>query len=332
MKIALIIMRFPPEYHGGSEIATQSLAKNLSNRGYDIHVFTSRINNVPKMSIESGFIIHRIKTVELPLLRNIVFSIRVLWEIKDLKIDIIQSQSISVHNAGLPALVIKKILRLPYIAWGRGDDVFLSKGFEKFFNKIILKNADSVIVLTKAMGRKLSTIITIPFHIIPNGCDAEHFKNLNKDICRKKLNLKKIEKIILFVGRLHPVKGIQYLIDAMVSIEKYDKNAKLLIIGDGEERYNLESYVNKRKLKDSITFIGELPHSELPQYFAASDIFVLPSLSEGFPNVLLEAMASGLPIIATNVGGVPDIIQENINGFLVEPQNPNEIGKKLFIY
>lgn len=322
-------MRFPPEHLGGAEIAAYKLAKKLSDRGHQIHVFTTRINKVPELTDESGFTVHRLKTIEIPVLRTIIFSLRSLWEIKDLKIDIVHSQSISVYNAGLPALIIKKILGLPYIAWGRGSDIFLSKGCERFFNKIILKTADSIIVLTQAMGDKLTTLVSIPYEVIPNGCDTEQFKNLNKDICRKKLNIETNEKIILFVGRLHPVKGIEYLVDAMVHIQKRYKNTKLLIIGNGEQKRELEKRVNNYKLNDFVQFIGELPHSQLPDFFVASDFFVLPSISEGFPNVLLEAMAAGLPVIGTKIPGIPEIINNSRNGILVEPKDSLAIARAI---
>ena len=135
----------------------------------------------------------------------------------------------------------------------------------------------------------------------------------------------KDEKIIIFVGALRPVKGVRYLIEAMKVIIDENRTTKLFIIGDGVERESLERLVEKLGLGDHVNFIGKVPNERVPEYMIASDVFVLPSLSEGFPVTILEAMASGLPIVATNVGGLPEIIKENENGFLVKQKRERAV-------
>ena len=105
----------------------------------------------------------------------------------------------------------------------------------------------------------------------------------------------------------------------------------MVIIGGGKEKQSLENLVENLKIKDNVKFLGRISNEEIPKYLISSDILVLPSLSEGFPNVLLEAMASSLPIIATNVKGISEIIENNENGFLVDPCNPEQISKFLKI-
>lgn len=102
-----------------------------------------------------------------------------------------------------------------------------------------------------------------------------------------------------------------------------------MLVGGGQERQALQELVKELDLEERVTFVGKVSNGEVPKYMVASDVFVLPSLSEGFPLVTLEAMASGLPIVATKVGGLPEIVKDGDNGFLIEPKNPEQIAEKV---
>ena len=114
---------------------------------------------------------------------------------------------------------------------------------------------------------------------------------------------------------------MEYLIRATKFILETGTVVHTLIIGDGPDKDMLESLTHQLQMGNYVTFKGQIQNEQIPDYLAASDVFVLPSLSEGFPNVLLEAMASGLPIVATNVGGIPEFVKDGENGFITEPQN-----------
>ena len=167
--------------------------------------------------------------------------------------------------------------------------------------------------------------------VIPNGINLDKFRNLSRETFRKRLGIKKGEKIITFVGTLRPVKGLKYLIQAMNIISKQDTGIKLMLVGDGEERLALQELVKELDLEDRVTFVGKVLNEEIPGYMIASDVFVLPSLSESFGIVNLEAMACGLPIVASKVGGLPEIVKNGVNGFLVEPKNPEQISDKVLL-
>jgi glycosyltransferase involved in cell wall biosynthesis len=125
---------------------------------------------------------------------------------------------------------------------------------------------------------------------------------------------------------------VQFLVEALRCLAFESKiNAKLIIVGNGLERCSLERTVNLAGLNDRVIFTGFVPHDQIPSYIMAADVFVLPSLSEGLPNALLEAMAGGLPIVATKVGGIPEVIDEGINGFLVDSRNAEQIANKLLL-
>jgi len=167
--------------------------------------------------------------------------------------------------------------------------------------------------------------------IIPNGVDSDIFRHQSRAESRKKINIDECEKLIIFVGRFHPVKGIEYLIRSLYQIKQSNRNCKLLLVGHGELEESLRCLVDKLGLKHDVFFAGKVPNKDVPNYLCSADIFVLPSLSEGLPLVVLEAMSSGLPLVTTNIMGVPEIIEDGKNGFLAAPGNPEELTKRIIL-
>ncbi len=165
--------------------------------------------------------------------------------------------------------------------------------------------------------------------VIPNGISHENLGSLSREKARAGLHIGEVDKIIVFVGRLQLVKGVKYLIQSMDIVSQRESGVKLLIVGDGREMANLKNLVAELNLGNSVTFTGEVPNEKVPEYLIASDVFVLPSLFEGFPNVVLGAMAAGLPVVATRVGGMPEIVTDAENGFLVDAEAPNQIAEKV---
>lgn len=157
------------------------------------------------------------------------------------------------------------------------------------------------------------------------------FVNLISDqdiVTRDDTQIYKIPKTILFSGRLTHEKGVNYLIKAIKLLKDSNFSLILLVCGDGPEKEKLQKLVDDLNLDRDIKFLGFIPWGKkLFEIYTKSDIFILPSLSEGVPKVLLEAMARGLPIIATNVGGIPDIINHMENGILIPPKSPEAIAE-----
>jgi N-acetyl-alpha-D-glucosaminyl L-malate synthase BshA len=328
MKIVILVASFLPKWIGGTEIATYNIAKNLANRGHEVHVITSLDKGMPKEYVEDGFYVHRILFRKIVFLGILSFWLKIFWRLKEVDPDIIHVQSIAI---GIPAFLSKNILKIPYIVYGRGSDVYLHWSFKKSISKLVIRNANAVIALTEDMKTEILKSLDIEISVIPNGIDLDKFKNLSKKYFREKWELKEDEKIIAFVGTLRPVKGLKYLIQAMAIMIKKDASIKLILVGDGGERKYLKTLVEELKIENNIKFIGKVANENVPQYMVASDVFVLPSLSEGFPIVSLEAMACELPIVASKVGGLPDIVKNGVNGFLVEPKNPEQIAAKVLL-
>ncbi len=326
MKIAILVQSFPPKWTGGIEIATYNTARHLALENHDVHVITSLDEGLPKESADNGFHVHRISRQKLGYVEAILFWARTFLLIRNIKPDIVHVQTVVF---GIPGVLAKWLLRKPYIVWGRGSDIYMSWPFKRIISQLVLRNAGAVVALTGDMKREMQKVCNRDITVIPNGIDLDGFQGITRQEARGEMQIEEDKKVIIFVGRLSPVKGVKYLIQALDILRHKETSIKLLIVGDGEQRDELVDQVAKLDIERYITFIGEVSNEQVPKYMATSDIFVLPSLSEGFPNVCLEAMASGLPVIATKVGGLVEIIRDGQNGFLVNPETPREIAEKI---
>jgi glycosyltransferase involved in cell wall biosynthesis len=184
-----------------------------------------------------------------------------------------------------------------------------------------------VITVCKFNAEKLLSlgVSSSKLHVIPNGYDEQLFRPISKAYARGRLGLPLNKKILLSVGNLVDVKGHAYLIDAMSSISRR-KNVLLIIVGSGPLEETLRRRVKENKLDDIIMLVGGKRHEEIPIWINSSDVFVLPSLREGFPTVIPEAMACGKPVVATRVGGVPEAICSSELGILVPPKDPKSLS------
>lgn len=320
MKIAILVYLFPPKWLAGTEIATYNLADHLARRGHEVHVITSHDAGLPEFSDENGFYIYRIEWPKIRFIGMIIFWLKIYQKLRTIKPDVFHAQSVL---SGIPAWAAKKFLKIPYVVWGQGSDIYLPDRFTRLTSKFILQNADAVLALTQNMKQKMKQIYDRDISIVPNGIDLEKFKIPSES---KK---GRDAKTIVFVGRLHPVKGVRYLLQAMKIVHAEMPDAKLILVGDGEERENLESLTNSLGIRECVEFAGKVPHERIQDYMNQAEVFVLPSLSEGFPVTILEAMACGLPIVATNVRGIPNIVEEGVNGYLVNVKSPDEMAERI---
>jgi phosphatidylinositol alpha-1,6-mannosyltransferase len=156
--------------------------------------------------------------------------------------------------------------------------------------------------------------------IIPDAVDTNKFHpEVEGYEIRKKLDLKEKDHVVLFVGRLDCNKGIEYLLRSFSRINDEVSDAKLVIVGEGPVKRYIHTFTSKYPFKNSIIHVGHVLEEDLPKFYAASDLVVLPSLMEGFGITLLEAMASGKPCVATRAGGVEDAVVNGETGLVVPP-------------
>jgi glycosyltransferase involved in cell wall biosynthesis len=322
MKIALVVHFFPPKYLSGTEIATLNIAKNLVKRGHEVHVITWLDAGFPKKSMQDGFYVHRVFGKNIRFFSPVLFWIKILLCLRSIHPDIIHIQNIRL---GIPGYLSKKLFKIPYVIYARGsENIHHLSSISSYILRLTLLNANKVLVLTQDMKNDIKSFYKGDILVIPNGIELDKFENFSTDYLRTEQ-----KKSIIFIGRFVPIKGLEYLIKAMDVIQKENENIYLTLVGDGNQRNFLEDMVKKLHLGKKVIFKGIIENTQVPKYLIQSDVFVLPSLSEGFPNVILEAMAAGLPIVTTNVGGLAEIIKNGENGYVVEPKNPDQLARKL---
>lgn len=337
MKIAMISSHFYP-YVGGIENHVANLATQLSKMGHDIEIFTS---NDPKGPSEEEFsrniLIHRLFQVSNTL-NNPILPFLPLKILSRSDFDIIHAHDHYFFGSNV-AVIFRCFHRIPFVITihttsiqfgGIGD--LIKPFYEKTLGKKVLQKSDKTIVLTNSLKKVFSFLLeNRKIVVIPNGVDAVKFNpKIKGTTFREKYRLPDSDFNLLFVGRLVKRKGIQYLLKALPYVLKEIPSVKLTIVGSGPVRADLEELARREKLTNNVVFTGPISDAILPEAYGACDIFVLPSISgDAFPITLLEAMATGKPVIATPVGGIPEILENGRLGNLTEPKDPISLAKNI---
>jgi len=326
--------------HGGTEIAAYNLAINMNNRGHEIDVFTTSIDS--KDSIESypHMKVHRYGTSLKIASSNPSFNL--IFKPLNHSVDIIHSHS-PIPYSDIPALIYAKRKKVPFIltyqydgqetggSFIRNAGVFL---YNKLFINKVLNRADVIIATTSSYAKESKFLkgYEDKIVVIPNGIEIEEVTtNYSKGECRTKLELPADKNLILFLGSLVPYKGPDVLLKALHLVKKEIPDVKLIFAGRGPMLTELRELSKKLDLDENIEFLGFVEESLKPMYFKASDIFCLPSTTmlESFGIVNLEAMASGVPIVSSNFGGIPDIVKDGENGLLAKPGDVEDLSDAL---
>ncbi|MCC6004886.1 MAG: glycosyltransferase [Thermofilum sp.] len=211
-----------------------------------------------------------------------------------------------------------------------GYGIRLSKRYEALVKKV-LNAADAVIVASRAVFDEAASLVKDlgKIHLVPNGVDTKRFNpKLNGDIIRNRLSIE--DKQIIFTVRHHsPRYGISYLLLAAKLILNKRRDAVFVIGGDGPLLDYHKNLTRRLGISSHVFFTGRIPQEELPLYYAASDVVVVPSLQEAWGLVATEAMACGKPVVASRVGGLPDQVIDGYNGFLVPPRDPKALADRI---
>ncbi|MCL5807629.1 MAG: glycosyltransferase family 4 protein [Deltaproteobacteria bacterium] len=330
MKILIIVNELPPDFVAGTAMSTFYLSQHLNRHGHEVHVAVT-MKKKETMSVEriNGVYVHRFEPVNMKLTRMLQ---RFLWLHRvalNINPDIIQGQAIS---CGMHAALIGKLIKKPSITYIQGYDLYHSSVIQKLTEiRFALKYADAVLAVSPDLQQKAHDVSSrSDIVIMPHGLEVEA-----EDVIGLKPESFGMEapfshkKNILFVGRLNNQKGLIYLIDAVKSVSGELRDVRLLLIGEGDQRAALQERADKLALADIVYFLGPKSHTEIMTYMSSADIFVLPSLEEPFGIVLLEAMHRRLPVVATNVQGIPYIIKEGRNGLLVSPRDSIQLADRI---
>ena len=220
------------------------------------------------------------------------------------------------------AVLVGRFLRKPVVVSARGSDVNLFSRFSIIRRLLIyvLLRADHVIAVSSALQRAIVQlgVSEEKVSVIPNGVDGGKFKKISKQKARQILGLPADGPVLLSVGGLTGVKGFHHLIRAFNILVEESKGIepKLMIVGEGPSRNDLGIIISELGLSSHVQLVGAVPHERLYLWYNAADLFCLASEREGWPNVVLEALACGTPVVGTAVGGIPEIIVNEDIGLL----------------
>lgn len=245
------------------------------------------------------------------------------------RIDVINAQS--AFPEGIAAVWLAKRLGVPAVITAVGSDIneAAGSGLRLRMTRSALRQARYATAKSTLLGEKIILMGVEPgrVHYTPNGVDTSLFHPRDKTACREMLGLSPSGRIVLFVGKFRPVKGIRYLLEALHILDKQGKlDFDTALIGSGPEERDYRRIVEARGLSRRVLFAGNRSHEEVALWMGASDLFCLPSLKEGMPNVVLEALAGGLPVAASRVGAIPELVKEH-SGILVPPADPEALAR-----
>jgi glycosyltransferase involved in cell wall biosynthesis len=207
--------------------------------------------------------------------------------------------------------------------------------FLRIFEEKMLERANKIIAVSHFTKRELLEYYKIPeekIRVIHNGVDPDKFQPAkDKRKIKEELGFNPNDLAIVSVGRLYARKGLFTLIESMPAVIKRFKNAKFIISGKGQsdEMRKLIAHAEKIGVKDNIIFTGYYPDKKLPKLYQAADVFAFSTFYEHHPFAVLEALSTGLPVVTTSVGGIPETIESGKNGFLVEPFNPKQFADRI---
>ena len=320
---------------GGGERTFLQLIQGLSCVEYGIHVATSLEGDFFKILTEMG-----IDVVPLDLKRRVnVKNIKRLSEIiRERKISIVHSQG---GRADFYARMASKMLKpkvkiVNTVAMPvKGYDVgVFRKGVYRFLDWFSERYVDRFIVVSEVLRDALLSSYKIqPDKVIKiyNGIELDEYRPNGKEVrsqkseVRREFGIAKDVPVIGAIGRMVWQKGFEYLIQAIPDIVQDVPDAKFLLVGDGPLRERIEALSKELRVRDNMIFTGF--RSDIKEILCAVDLLVIPSLLEGFPMVILEAMAMAKPIIATNIDGITEQITDGVNGILVPPKDPSALAK-----
>ncbi len=342
-KILIFSLVYYPRFIGGAEIAIKEITDRISPEEVEFDMVTLR-KHAPKYEKIGNVNVYRVgmpwlgtstQSSKIFPLSKLLFPFLAFLKALQLhrrnKYDLIWSMMASY--AGFAGFLFKKTNPdIPFLlTLQEGDNFERREGIFNFLFRKIFKVADRIQVISKFLENwAIYMGAECPIAVVPNGVDFSLFSNRKSDqelsILKNKLNKKLNDVFLITTSRLVVKNAVEDIIDSLTYLPE---NVKLIILGQGYQEKELKKKVAELKLENRVQFLGFIPHKEMPKYLHISDIFIRPSLSEGFGSSFVEAMAAGIPVIATPVGGIVDFLRDGETGLLCEVQNPRSIAQKV---
>ncbi|MDR0318485.1 MAG: glycosyltransferase family 4 protein, partial [Nitrososphaerota archaeon] len=343
-----------PEYWplaGGTGAYIYYLSRELMKNSYNAHIVTGSNQSVD-IQVNNQLGVYFQKIPKIPVIKSYMFadaSYRKLGNIRNTtNIDIIHPQLPLTPSFAIPPNFGKTIVctvhstwkgeaeairREPYNRLNANEKFLVSfNWFLRFFEIGMIKRASRIIAVSDFTRKELKKYYNIPenrIRVIHNGVDTNKFQPAkDKQKIKTELGLNPNDTIILSVGRLYARKGLFTLLEALSTVVKQFKNVKLVISGKGQsdEMEKLNAYAKYLAVDNNILFTGYYPDQKLPKLYQAADIFAFSTFYEHHPFVVLEALATGLPVVTTTVGGIAETIETGKNGLLVKPFNSKQFS------
>ncbi len=342
MKVLFLNYEYPPLGGGAGNATAYLLKEYVGVPNLEVHLVTSSVDEVAHhTTIGEHIFVHSI-----PIGKNgknihhqsekdlLVYAWKGYWFADDL----LKKETFDVIHAfftvpcGFMAMKLSAKYHIPYIVSLRGADVpGYSERFTLLYNllrpltRVIWRRAKNVVSNSSGLRElALQTNASQEISIIPNGINIEEFKpNPTREVDEYVR--------ILCVSRLTQRKGINYLVEAMKILlaKNTERKIELWIAGEGDATESLKQLAIDCGVEKQVKFFGLVKHNDLARYYTMADIFCLPSLNEGMSNTMLEALASGMPIVATVTGGTEELVGDGENGFYIKQKSPEDIAEKL---
>lgn len=337
IKIAFLAQLNNSKNMGGADIHIQNILKELSKiEELEIHLITlSKTIDKTTTRIENGITYHILKSPQLPrTITAITMDHRALIKkVHEIKPDLIHAQilgapyglaAMKLYRKYPTVLTVHTLVDMDAMHQSGTVKERIHDGIWRKLERKEIKRIPNFIAVSKSIEEELKKRGARNVHVIPNGISENWFNVQNNEIDGR----------ILFVGRIMPIKGLETLIQAIKTVKMKHSKAHLHIVGaiqDREYKHKLDSLIGELGLEDSVIFLGPRSGADLEKEYSECAVFVLPSKNESFGIVLLEAMATGKSIVASNVGGIPEILENGKEGVLVKSGDTEELAKKIQI-
>ena len=317
---------------GGSGILATRLGVELAKRGHEIHFITYERPVAIRGVDQPNVFLHHVSVVEYPLFKYPPYTIALGSEMsrvtKNHALELLHVHYSIPHATA--AFMSRQLTGKPYVVTLHGSDVTILGSDPSYepVNTFSVEAADAVTAVSRFMAEeaKNNLGITQRIEVIPNFVDTVAYSPAPCEIDEIK-NGEASDLVITHVSNFRPVKRVDDLIYAMCIVTKEIPSSRLVLIGDGPDRHKVERLIDRLDLRRNIMMMGY--RNDVPDLLRCADMLVLCSETESAPLTLLEAMSSGLPVIATNVGGVPEIVRDGVNGYLVPIKHPEDIAARI---
>jgi glycosyltransferase involved in cell wall biosynthesis len=234
-----------------------------------------------------------------------------------------------LYPDGFAALKIGKALGVPVVAMAVGSDVHnIRDRFSAMHTRTVLREADFLVAISDDLRKRMVAMGAPPekTRTILSGCDVSVFHPADRLEARRKLHIDPNAEAVVYIGRMDEKKGLRELVEAAVSLHSLRPDLHVYMVGEGPDRPLIEGAIQANNAASYIHALPGCAFSDVAVWMAAAHLVTLPSYMEGYPNVVVEALACGRPVVATNVGGIPEILSDEY-GCLVPPRNPSRLAQ-----